>query len=169
MTPFGFKKGARLKGGLDPQVTGEALADIRERRDGKLDPQDVVDVARHDNALHGAFEWDDSVAGEAFRRDQARNLIRAVVILVEELDAPEQPAFVHIRIVDDDGERHSYYQDAEIAAGNPDERASVLRELRGNISSCIGSLARFERLIGENRATATALKSLEELRAGLDS
>ena len=158
MNTFSFKKGARLKGGFDPQVTGEALADIRERRGGKLEPQDVVDAARHDNALHGAFEWDYSVAGEAFRRDQARNLIRSVVIIIEELDAPEQPAFVHILIVSEDGERHSYYQDAEVAASNPEERASVLREPRGNIPARVGPLARSERLIGESAATATARK-----------
>ena len=53
----------------------QALYDER----GKLTPALVVDVARDpDHVLHNRFEWDDSVAGERYRRDQAHELIRSV-------------------------------------------------------------------------------------------
>lgn len=46
---------------------------------GELTPQAVVDEARPDTApLHSRFEWDNDVAGEAFRRVQASELIRSV-------------------------------------------------------------------------------------------
>jgi hypothetical protein len=46
---------------------------------GTLTPANVVDAARSVNhPLHDRFEWDDSVAGEKYRRVQARALIRTV-------------------------------------------------------------------------------------------
>lgn len=44
---------------------------------GKLTPKIVVDEARDPNhPLHNRFEWDDGVAAEKYREDQARGLIR---------------------------------------------------------------------------------------------
>jgi hypothetical protein len=46
---------------------------------GKLTPDIVVDEARPvDSPLHPRFEWDDTVAGEAWRREQAHRLIQSV-------------------------------------------------------------------------------------------
>lgn len=48
-------------------------------RRGKLTPALVVDEARDpSHPLHPRFEWDDSIAGEAYRRQQAQELIRSV-------------------------------------------------------------------------------------------
>jgi hypothetical protein len=49
---------------------------------GKLTPALVVDEARDEkHPLHDRFEWDDSVAGEQWRRQQAHELIRTVRIV----------------------------------------------------------------------------------------
>lgn len=49
---------------------------------GRLDPAVLVDAARPaGHPLHDRFEWDDSVAGEAWRRVQAHRLIQAVRVL----------------------------------------------------------------------------------------
>lgn len=46
---------------------------------GELTPAKVVEEARPvDHPLHSRFEWDDSVAAEAWRREQAHELIRSV-------------------------------------------------------------------------------------------
>jgi hypothetical protein len=46
---------------------------------GVLTPGVVVDAARPaDHPLHDRFEWDDALAGEAWRRFQARDLIQSV-------------------------------------------------------------------------------------------
>ena len=56
----------------------EALEDI-QRRKGRLTPAIVVEASRPQKApLHGRFEWDDTIAGEAWRRVQAHELIRSV-------------------------------------------------------------------------------------------
>jgi hypothetical protein len=66
----------------------DQLEMIREKH-GYLDPEVVVAEARHKNhPLHGRFEWDDKVAGEAWRREQAHRLIQSVRI---KYTANEQP------------------------------------------------------------------------------
>jgi hypothetical protein len=54
---------------------------------GKLTPSLVVDQARsEEHPLHSRFEWDDAVAGEAWRRQQAHELIRSVRVVYREAD-----------------------------------------------------------------------------------
>jgi hypothetical protein len=89
----------RIKGAgqANPQVIGEALAKLTAQAEGELRPKAVVDAARDKrHVLHPHFEWDDSVAAENFRLDQARNLIR--IVRVEDEDAKEGStrAFVSI-------------------------------------------------------------------------
>lgn len=50
---------------------------------GTITPQLVVDTARDDShPLHKHFEWDDTVAGELYRCNQAGQMIRRVTIKV---------------------------------------------------------------------------------------
>lgn len=48
---------------------------------GRLTPADVVEEAKNpEHPLHCRFEWDDTVAGERWRRHQAHELIQSVRI-----------------------------------------------------------------------------------------
>lgn len=59
---------------------GPILRGIYEEN-GKLTPKTVVAAARdEDHPLHHQFEWDDAVAGERYREQQAAKLIRTVKI-----------------------------------------------------------------------------------------
>jgi hypothetical protein len=56
------------------------LLAIREEH-GELTAQAVLDAARpKSHPLHSRFEWNDKAAGEAYRLEQARELIRKVRI-----------------------------------------------------------------------------------------
>lgn len=47
----------------------------------EITPANVLELARdEDTELHGAFEWDDSVAAEKYRLGQARHLIQCIVV-----------------------------------------------------------------------------------------
>lgn len=60
------------------------------RSKGVLTPQVVVDEARpEDHPLHDRFEWDDEVAGERFRRDQAHRMIQSVRVAYTTSDRPK--------------------------------------------------------------------------------
>lgn len=63
---------------------------------GALTPRLVVDAARDpEHPLHDRFEWDDSLAGEKYREQQARQLIRTVKVVepVGDLDEARVRAF----------------------------------------------------------------------------
>lgn len=84
--------------GTTAQAAGEELARI-EAEHGSLSPSLVVDASRDENAvLHPVFDWNDKTAAEKYRRVQAGNLIRAVVVQVEEAPSvgPVR-AFVNIK------------------------------------------------------------------------
>lgn len=84
----------------DPQRIGEALASVAARNGGRLQPEDTVDAARDPkSALHPHFDWDDTVAAEKWRLEQARLLIRSIRVEDDTRSYPP-PAFLSIREVD---------------------------------------------------------------------
>lgn len=80
----------------DPQKIGQELAKIAEAHGGRLMPEDVVNSARKtDNPLHPHFEWNDKLAAQSYRLDQARNIIR--IIRIEDAENGDaRPAYVSI-------------------------------------------------------------------------
>lgn len=70
---------------MDKMTKTEAIeieiAELIKENGGSITPQQVVDFARDENtALHSKFEWDDTVAAENYRRDQARTILQSIVI-----------------------------------------------------------------------------------------
>jgi hypothetical protein len=80
----------------------KVVAELEEvnKKFGIVAPKAVVDRARPEQSvLHPFFEWDDGVAGEAYRREQARSLIRCVYVEVKPKGATETiliPKYVSI-------------------------------------------------------------------------
>lgn len=107
----------------------DQLQDIYDTR-GVLTPTVVVEVARdEDHALHDRFEWDDAIAGEAWRREQAHELIRSVRIVFKKADdaSPEKSvrAFHAVR-----SEKGHVYEPADRVAGDEFLSRLVLADMR---------------------------------------
>lgn len=82
----------------DPQKIGEALEAIAEKAGGHLTPEAVVDAAREKrHVLHRHFEWDDQKAAEAFRLDQARNIVRSIHVENDETESGLARAYLSIQ------------------------------------------------------------------------
>lgn len=64
-------------------LSAEALERLQAlEQEGRLTPNAVrEDAAKPESPLHGYFEWDDSVAAGQHRLDQARALIRRVLVV----------------------------------------------------------------------------------------
>ena len=61
------------------EVAGEVMQ--RLESEGRLTPANLVDEARpEESPMHKAFEWDDAKAAEIYRRHQATQMIRAIVV-----------------------------------------------------------------------------------------
>lgn len=69
----------------------QAIYDAHQR----LTPAIVVDEARpEEHPLHSHFEWNDAVAAEAHRQEQARRLIRSVRVVRQNADGDDEPTDV---------------------------------------------------------------------------
>ena len=80
---YSWKYGNRFSA----QMVGEQFEAI-EKRDGTLTKAAIVDAARsEDSPMHGMFEWDDAVAGELYRENQAGYYIRTLEVEVVSVGA----------------------------------------------------------------------------------
>ncbi|WP_280320167.1 hypothetical protein [Nocardia wallacei] len=99
---------------LTQQQLHQQLLDIRATR-GQLTPADVVDVARDEaHPLHSRFEWDDAIAGEAYRRVQASDLIRSVRITYRETSEGDQRSVRAWSTLPDAPDRDGYRPTEEV-------------------------------------------------------
>jgi hypothetical protein len=112
------------------------------KRVGKLTPQLVVDEARNKtHPLHDHFEWDDAVAAELHRLEQARSLIRKVKI--KYLDADEQRQEVRAFVsVPDNGGR--IYRHVDHVAEEPFQLKLILSEMERDWKTLLTRWGRYE-------------------------
>lgn len=110
----------------------EALQAIYDQH-GQLTPSLVVQVARENSSEAAAvircrLEWDDAVAGEAWRREQAHELIRSVRVVYRKATdkAPEKSirAFHAVR-----GDSGHVYEPVERVVDDPFTRRLVLADM----------------------------------------
>lgn len=96
---YKFRPGYSSK--ISAQDAGDRLEEIKDVHDGLIRPRDVVkDAVPKTAILHPVFEWDNKVAANLHREDQARSLIRSIEVVREpenEMDEPKREiAFVSI-------------------------------------------------------------------------
>ena len=90
---YDFLAGARCP--VDAQTMGEQCAALESQ--GRLTAEELVNVSRpEDSPTHKAFEWDDAVAGELYRKEQARSYIRAIVVLPDDEESEPQKLYYNI-------------------------------------------------------------------------
>jgi hypothetical protein len=157
---YQWKEGAHVK--LDPTVAAGEFERIRNR-DGKIEASVVVNEARPARSpLHSAFEWDDYVAAEEYRRTQARYMIRSLEVAPE----GEDPVPVYV-IVRPAGSEPGYYQEAQVAVNNPDEWQLVMEEAESALVAAQRKLDRLQSLAkGKGRKVASLIK---KANAGLEA
>lgn len=132
---YKIKHGSHLR--TNAQVVGEVCEKLSER--GELTPQALVDVSRPEDApLHNEFEWDDAVAAEAYRCDQARYIIRSIEVVPESTERPVR-AFVSLpTVIDgdaDEGEPRQNYQHVNVAMRDADSREAILAQAYKELAS----------------------------------
>lgn len=72
------------------QAVGELFERLEQTEEG-LTPATVLEASRDENALlHGEFEWQDDVAAEKYRLDQARFIIRNLTVITKTTDQEER-------------------------------------------------------------------------------
>lgn len=106
-----------------------------EERDGILHPKAVVDFARDpDTSLHNKFEWDDAKAGEQYRLEQARHIIRVQVTFLKKSDDEKIPVQAYHSLPDDRYAEGGYRSIVSILSDD-DLRAKMLKEAKRELNT----------------------------------
>ena len=136
--------------GISAQAAGEFLETLSQQHNGRLTPQIIVDAARDENSLiHPCFQWNDSIAAEEHRKQQARQLMGNLIVVhdtgnrqirtrsrvnieitrePEEPTTAETPACVPPR-------RERFYLSVQDVMHDPESRDYLLDQARREIAS----------------------------------
>lgn len=112
----------------DPQSIGEHLEELSTATGG-VTPAAIVEDARNQaSPLHDCFEWDDVVAGEAWRKHTARQLVGSLVVVkVNQTQvAGTVRAFVNVK----EGTKESFYSPVVRVMEDTALRSQVLDRAR---------------------------------------
>jgi hypothetical protein len=143
-----------------------------EDESGRLTPQIVLDAAkRESHPLHEYFEWDDSIAAQAWRVEQARGLIRSVKLVVT-TDRIEFSTVHYVRDprvpMEDQG-----YVGIPNAQSDHDLAQQIIRQEFARADAALGRAEDVAKALGMEkvivRARKRLTKSVEEFEHGMSS
>lgn len=128
-------KGAAHVSHLDPNACGAVFEALD--RAGRLTPACVVFEARSEQSpLHGGFEWDDARAADAHRLNQARHLLRAIVVVRDDVETNTVPIRAFVTVTDEQAEKpQTVYTSMEAALADPVKRAQILTRARKELQT----------------------------------
>ena len=136
----------------------EAAAELERirKKHGILRPEIVVEESREASAiLHRCFQWDDEIAAEQYRKEQARKLIDSIHVVVVNSDVHYSVrAFVNVRPADD--EQRSYTPLTE-AIHDKKMYADLLAQAKAEMSSFVTKYSQIAEL---NPVKAEMLKAI---------
>jgi hypothetical protein len=139
---------------INPEVAFNELERIRADHGGELIPKTVVLESKPVTApLHPVFEWRNAVAADRYREWQARNVIKAVRIVVidETGEKVSEPAFVSVRVVAEDGKLSRYYQQTDVAITRPDEWMSAIAQAQLKLNAAEQAIKDLQRIAAQSQ------------------
>jgi len=127
---FDVRKGAPFPQEM-AQPYGERLTTLMKEYDDELKPEWIVKDAKNKDAIyHEYFEWNNTVAGEQWRIQQARELVNHLVF-IDVKDSRETPYRAFVSVTNAEGEK--VYVALKTALDNP----SYLKELIGKLKTTL--------------------------------
>lgn len=145
----------------EAQKVGEELERIEYK-----DAESVVKAARKSKGeLHKCFEWDDSIAGEEYRKEQARLVLRMLVVKTnvergDEVVTIYPRAYESVRYADDEGkpEKAMTYVPTRKALADPELRAQIIDRLDSTIAEAQKTAEDYSYLVPQFVQTGQKLK-----------
>jgi hypothetical protein len=117
--------GARISD-EDAQVIGQRIVQLAEEKQVPIVPEDMVNDARSESSpIHGYFTWDDRVAADKWRVEEAKYYLRTIHII----EAPESEPIrlTHVvTVTTEDGEERKGYMDIRRIRTQPDLLEQVI-------------------------------------------
>lgn len=137
------------------KIRAKAIKEL-ENEHGRVTPEELVRAAaRKAHPLHGDFIWDDAVAAQRHRLDQARQIIASVrVIVTTETRKISSVGYVHDP---EAGQKQGYVSTARLRTEEEAAREALNAEI-----------ARVQNALERARELAAALNLEEDFRLALD-
>jgi len=107
----------------DAQAIGEEISDIRTKQ-----PRTIVEKARNpETTLHKYFDWNNSVAGEKWRLQQARNIVNHLIeVKIIQGEEVEVKSFFPVI----NAQKENVYVTQTEAVSNPNYRRQLLMDMK---------------------------------------
>ena len=131
-----------------PEVTGKVCQEIIDK-EGVVTPEKLVDVSRPVTApLHDEFEWNNNVAAEKYRCEQARQIIKNIVrIEIEEEEPTEVKCWVNSdRAFVPTDEKLHHYVTIDTAMADLNWRKNLIEAAKRDMRSFIVKYKRLNEL-----------------------
>jgi hypothetical protein len=142
---------------FDPQKIGEEMMRIEV-----LKPESVVQYAAQDknSELYKCLEWNNEKAGDAYRRQQARDIIH-LIIVTETVHEAGEAKQIKIRAFENAADKNlgSIYIPTKKALDDPEYRECILENIRHGI----------EELSEKGKNYAAIINNSEKYQEGLDA
>ena len=134
----------------DPTKCYEEIQGIGD----EVTPRQVLDRARNKRTeLHKCFDWDDSVAAEKYRLEQARDVLRKLIVVKREVDNDEREPIQFRVMMKNENTQNSTYKQTIFMVKDEDEYQKLLEQARLELHvfkqkySCLSELANILALI----------------------
>lgn len=135
---YAFPPASRIK--ADANAAGQLFERLEQQ--GRLTAAAVVDASRPEDApLHNEFEWDDSVAAEEYRKEQARHIIRSIRIVSGENQEPKR---IYFNIV----QTSPVYKSTATILRSADDTALLLEKALNDLEAWQNRYKEVKELIG---------------------
>lgn len=153
-----WRDGVRTAG-IRPE---EAVAVFgRLASEGGLTTEAVVAEAEPpESPLHPAFEWNDAQAGHLYRLDQARHLIRALVITPD--DGEPVPVYVHVS-------DYNRYEETVVLALDPDRWRLAYEDARRDLASAARKIRALDALAADSKQRKVIKQTLWAVKKAADT
>lgn len=139
---------------------------LRIEKEKGLTAESLVEMAKdEDNPLHNFFEWEDSLAGEKWRLQQARVLINEVKVIIEE---KEYYAFENVQIAVLEGGEQQVSKNKERVYKPVIEIISNQELRRQIVDSALNKLSYWEEQNSKYEELHPIIKSAQKVREQLD-
>ena len=130
---YSYRKGFNFK--VPAQVVGETLEELAQN--GDLTSARFLEVSRPEDApTHNLFEWNDSVAAERYRLQQATVAINSVEVqIVNEATATVTPQAAFVNVVRKATAQPGSFAPIEIALSDENMRSTLLLNALNELKS----------------------------------
>lgn len=127
------------------EIVGKECEKI-EKRDGVITSESLLDSARDSKSkIHKLFEWDDAVAGEQWRLQQARNVLHNLKVTVIKTE-DEEPKKIRAYMNTNPARAKGTYMNVNEALSKVDAREGILIRAKKELIAFVDKYSELEEL-----------------------